>query len=371
MLSSNNISTTNYPTNKKWYYQCDSDCMAFREFENQVLLAEKILLIFISILIITGNTLVLLATWRERSLHQPNKYFIACLAVADLLVGIFIGPVKVYRLNLDAYDESRLDISIHFCRFMVWIDTLAVTASIYTLMFIIFDRYLKISKPLQYRSRMTTSKSLKIIFIIWLISTAFATYSTTPDSGSAGQLLLREVMVCFENHSLSIKKFYIWYTALSVILLFLPALVILVMYARIFVVAHKRQKMLRNGKLSETSTGQNQRSVLRQDLKIVRMLLIVVGVFLFCWFPFAITYLSVFYGLNTFKGWSAGSSFTFYKIISLLPLINSLCNPIIYACLDQTYREAFKRLFQKMMCRTTSNTQQPPAVIDLRPMRNN
>ena len=71
-----------------------------------VLLAEKILLIFISILIITGNTLVLLATWRERSLHQPNKYFIACLAVADLLVGIFIGSVKVYRLNLDHKSRS-------------------------------------------------------------------------------------------------------------------------------------------------------------------------------------------------------------------------------------------------------------------------
>ena len=49
----------------------------------------------LSILIIMGNTLVLLATWRERSLHQPNKYFIGSVAVADLLVGIFIGPVRV------------------------------------------------------------------------------------------------------------------------------------------------------------------------------------------------------------------------------------------------------------------------------------
>ena len=130
------------------------------EFLKQFVQAVKILLILISILIILGNTLVLLATWKERSLHQPNKYFIACLAVADLLVGIFIGPV-VYKFSPDSGSRRN----IHFCRFMVWIDTLALTASICSLMFIGFDRYLKISKPLQYRSRMTTSKSLKIIFI--------------------------------------------------------------------------------------------------------------------------------------------------------------------------------------------------------------
>ena len=38
------------------------------------------------------------------------------------------------------------------------------------------------------------------------------------------------------------------------------------------------------------STGQNQRSVLGQDLKIVRMLLTVVRVFLFCWLLVSITH---------------------------------------------------------------------------------
>ena len=334
---------------------------------NQVHLVEKMLLTFISILIIIGNTLVLLATWRERSLHQPNKYFIACLAVADLLVGIFIGPVKVYRENLDY--KSRLDISIHLCRFILWIDTLALTASVYTLMFISFDRYLKISKPLHYRSRMTTSKSLKIIFIIWLISTAFATHAATPDSGSTG-FLARVGGLCPDYYRGTESKRKGYYTFLHISVIFLPAIVILIMYACIFAVAHKRQKMLRNGELGETSTGQNQRSVFRHDLKNVRMLLIVVGVFFFCWFPLSITDLSFIYNPNTFEGWSY-RSFHIYRLVAwLLPLINSLCNPIIYACLDQTYREAFIHLFQKIMCRTRSNTQQPPAVIELHPLRN-
>ena len=171
MLFSNNTSTIYNCTNKT--SPDGHDSMKFLELFKKLLLAETILNIFTIILIIVGNTLVLLATWKEKILHQPNKYFVACLAVADLLVGLFIGPLKVYAINLDR--ESRRNASIHLCRFSLWIDILALTASVYTLMFISFDRYLKISKPLQYRSRMTTSKSLKIIFIIWFISTAFAT----------------------------------------------------------------------------------------------------------------------------------------------------------------------------------------------------
>ena len=349
---------TNNSTNETW---CDSDCV---EFINQLFLAEKILYILISILIILGNTLVLLVTWRERSLHQPNKYFIACLAVADLLVGIFIGPVQVYILSVD-YGSLH---NIHLCRFMVCIDILVLTASICSLMFISFDRYLKISKPLQYRSRMTTSKSLKIIFIIWLISIAFATYAATPDSGSTGFLLNSGYLCSHLAHASPDKRAFLY-----IIVIFLPTIVILIMYALIFVVAHKRQKMLRNGELGET--GQNQRSALRHDLKIVRMLLTVVGVFLFCWLPLSITWFLFVYSQNTLDDWlrrSWRSHFIIYSVVVwLLPLINSLCNPIIYASLDQTYREAFKHQFQKMMCRTRSNTQQPPATIELRSQRNN
>ena len=328
----------------------------------QLVVAELIFYILITILIILGNTLVLLVTWRERSLHQPNKYFIASLAVADLLVGIFTGPVRVYEL-LGGYGSLT---NIHLSRFVVYIETLVLTASIFSLMFISFDRYLKISKPLQYRSTMTTSKSLKIIFIIWLIPIAFPTYAATPDSGSMGFLGAGSTF-CPGFRCSNRSKTNAHDTFLFICVVFLPTIVMLIMYALIFVVAHKRQKMLRNGELGET--GQYQRSVLRQDLKNVRMLLIVVGVFLFCWLPYSITIMLLIYNRTTFPGWT--SYFVYRWVVRLLPLINSLCNPIIYACLDQTYRGAFKHLFQKMMCRTRSNTQQQPAAIELQPLRNN
>ena len=368
MMSSHNNRPSHNQTNEMW---SNSDWMKYIEFRDQFSLPLKILYTLISILIITGNTLVLIATWRDRSLHQPNKYFVACLAVADLLVGIFIGPAMVYGLSIDY--KSLRDMSIHLCRFMVWIDTLAITASVFTLTFISYDRYLKISKPLQYRSRMTTSKSLKIIFIIWFISTALATYSATPDSGAYG-ILIVDTYHCRADNKTPSKQVALG-ASVCVIFFLLPT-VVLTMYVRIFFVTHKRQKMLRNGELGETSTGQNQRSVLRQDLKIVRMLFIVNGVFCLCWLPLGIwgllyQYYPNFVDLNNWSSSYWYRTITFESLVHLLALSNSLCNPIIYACLDQTYREAFKCLFKKMMCRTRSNTQQPPAVIELSQLRNN
>jgi hypothetical protein len=337
----------------------------------QLNLAEKIAFIIFAIFTILGNTLVLVATWRERSLHQPNKYFIVCLAVADLLVGMILEPLRLYQLDSHPNSVYFDDPNIHLCRFMVWLDTFALTASIYSLTFISLDRYLKMSKPLQYRSKMTTSKSLKITFIIWFISTAFATYAATPHSGSQGILLTAVGFGCPVDSSKE-KRFY---TFLAVSAFFLPTIVILIMYALIFVVVHKRQKMLRNGELGQTFNDRNQRSAFRQNLKTLRMLLVVVGVFILCWGPFFI-YTLLWYYYPNFIDWDRLWKSSSYQrrinitiiVINRLPYFNSLCNPIIYACLDRTYREAFKNLFRRM-CRSSSGRYQPPGAIELRQLR--
>jgi uncharacterized membrane protein YbaN (DUF454 family) len=327
---------------------------------------DKNVTIFIMIFTILGNTLVLIATWREKSLHQPNKYFVACLAVADLMVGLFVAPIWLHEVIIKEgnHDHDTVERSIHLCRFIVWIDTCTLTASIYTLTFISFDRYVKISKPLQYKSRMTTSTSVKVIFIIWLISTAFATYAATPNSGSIGFFLTAA------NCSM-LDKTKAFYTFLAVSAFFLPTTVIVVMYVLIFRVAHKRQKMLRNGELGQNVNAWNQQTTLRQDLKLIRMLLIVVGVFIFCWGSYFIWLLLDIYDPNLFEGDEDSLNYWYSYAIPqfaavTLPQFNSLCNPIIYAYFDQMYGKAFKHLLQQIICRPSSRRRQLPNAIELR-----
>ncbi|XP_028407423.1 adenosine receptor A2b-like [Dendronephthya gigantea] len=365
MELSQNITASSNHSNRTEMLE-DSKWLEFEAFKERLYLSMRDLVIFFTIPIILGNTLVLIVTWKERCLHQPSKYFIAFLAVADLLVGLFVALFFAYQLGLEYTRSDRDNMSIHPC-FMLWIDTFALTTSIYLLTTIIFGRHLKISGSLLYKSRMTTSRSIKIIFVIVLISTAIATYSATPRSGSSG-ILGTGTGPC--SYDADLEKSAIFFLGLTISVFFLSVLVIVIMYALIFHVAHKRDKMVVNGVLGEAINNQNQRAALRRDMKLIRILLVVVGVFLLCWGPL-FTFILIEY-LNIID-WDNNSlsfeyrMYVFMTIANILPFFNSLCNPIIYVCLDQTYQEAFKRISRRMTDASTKSAK--TTAIELRPPR--
>ena len=53
---------------------------------------------FLSITAFLGNTLILVALYKESSLHPPSKLLLRSLAITDLLVGIIVEPLNVAYL---------------------------------------------------------------------------------------------------------------------------------------------------------------------------------------------------------------------------------------------------------------------------------
>ena len=313
--------------------------------------ATTVILFLMVIVIVLGNVLVLVTTWLDKRLHQPNKYFIACLAVADLLVGVFSVPIRLYM----QFDHLEL-YSITLCRFWFWIDLFCEVASITTLTVISADRYFKISQPFKYKVRMDTTASVILIMSIWLISAVSATFGMFPFGDSGG------VQSAVGRGCLNDNKIY--YTIISVVFFFFPSTIIFVMYTFIFYIAHQRQKMNRRGELGQSfaaSKTDKRRKEFRQELKTIRMLSLVVCTFILCWGPSFILLLIQLYKIEyiialAIEDWQIiGSVF-----IVILPSFNSLCNPIIYACFDREYSNAFKHLLKRyILCTFLSrqNTQ--------------
>ncbi|KAG7243226.1 hypothetical protein INR49_012434, partial [Caranx melampygus] len=124
--------------------------------------------------IVFGNVLVCLAVLRERSLQTTTNYLVVSLAVADLLVASLVMPWAVYlEVVGGAWLFSRL-----YCNIFVTLDVMMCTASILNLCAISIDRYTAVVMPVLYN---TTHRSRKRVFAmiatVWVLAFAVSLVS--------------------------------------------------------------------------------------------------------------------------------------------------------------------------------------------------
>ncbi|KAM3593830.1 uncharacterized protein V6R79_022678 [Siganus canaliculatus] len=184
--------------------------------------------------IVFGNVLVCLAVLRERSLQTTTNYLVVSLAVADLLVASLVMPWAVYlEVVGGAWLFSRL-----YCNIFVTLDVMMCTASILNLCAISIDRYTAVVMPVLYN---TTHRSRKRVFMmiatVWVLAFAVSCpllfgFNTTDDP-----------MVC----SISNPDFVIYS---SVVSFYLPFIVTLLVYIRIYVFLRMRRKRITFGQAS-------------------------------------------------------------------------------------------------------------------------
>ncbi|NWU48163.1 DRD3 protein, partial [Dromas ardeola] len=178
--------------------------------------------------IIFGNALVCLAVLRERTLQTTTNYLVVSLAVADLLVATLVMPWVVYlEVTGGVWTFSRI-----CCDIFVTMDVMMCTASILNLCAISIDRYTAVVKPVQYQYSTGQSSCRRVslmIVVVWMLAFAVSCpllfgFNTTGDPS-----------VC----SISNPSFIIYSSLVS---FYLPFMVTLLLYVRIYLVLRQRQK---------------------------------------------------------------------------------------------------------------------------------
>lgn len=169
-----------YPSNFTWLdpdnYDYDSNVTFSRNqtriFNSHDLTSEsKIGLIFLysttTLLAITGNVMVILVFTVGKWSRTDLRPFLINLAIADLVMAIFCMPFTFTYVVLDTWIFSK-----PMCPMVLFVQMVAVTASVSTNMAIGIDRFLVVAYPL--RSRLTSSRSKYVIVPIWITAIALA-----------------------------------------------------------------------------------------------------------------------------------------------------------------------------------------------------
>ncbi|GAB1597435.1 probable G-protein coupled receptor 83 [Argonauta hians] len=116
----------------------------------------------ISILAVIGNGLVILVIIKNKRMQTVTNLFIANLAIADVITGMFAIPFQFQAALLQRW------IFAHFlCSLAPFVLTMSVSVSVLTLTVIAIDRYFAVLYPL--KKRFTKRTAVILVTAIWII----------------------------------------------------------------------------------------------------------------------------------------------------------------------------------------------------------
>ncbi|XP_052772667.1 octopamine receptor 1-like [Mya arenaria] len=213
--------------------------------ENSNKLVKTVLLSLIDLAVVLGNSLVITAVFTTRKLRTVTNIFIVSLACADLLLGFAVLPFSI-SVEVDEWLWGQV-----WCSMWLAIDVWLCTASILSLCAISFDRFIAVTHPIRYPTIMSPSRGRWLVASVWILSFMIClppllgwNESTLNEPSSSILTELNKKVTC----ELTATTGYRIYAALGSF--FIPMLVLVFFYFRIYLTAVRTAASIRKGVLT-------------------------------------------------------------------------------------------------------------------------
>ncbi|XP_070520969.1 muscarinic acetylcholine receptor DM1 isoform X2 [Cardiocondyla obscurior] len=210
-----------------------------------------IVAVVLSFITVVGNIMVMISFKIDKQLQTISNYFLFSLAVADFAIGLISMPLFTAYTVLGYWPLGP-----YVCDTWLALDYLISNASVLNLLIISFDRYFSVTRPLTYRAKRTNFKAGVMITSAWGISMVLwppwiiawpyiEGQRTVPHTECYIQFIETNHYITFGT---AIAAFYI------------PVMIMIILYLRIYRETEKRQKDLPNLQAGKQDTSKRSNS---------------------------------------------------------------------------------------------------------------
>ena len=322
-----NVSSTSATAQLKEYsckpYQSDTD------------LTKGVKIFFYCVLLllsVLGNSLLIVVIKKNRRMQTLTNYLIVNMAVSDMLITLLAVPRQITeifsgprRWLIDGLLGSVL------CKSVSFFQDITTAVSILSLVVIAIDRYAVIVFPLRKNLKAIKPANVcKIIIpLIWMISMAlhavyFYILRTTTHDGKTYCIISWAPK--FDERT-SMETYFIIVLVCEIAV---PTCVVTILYSTIILNLKRSGIARRNGPSSCVTSRR-----LREDTKVVRMIIAILISFVVCVFPISV------FGILFYFVWDwimpCGIENVAFAVHFIL-YSNASVNPCIYFILNEKYR---------------------------------
>ena len=273
----------------------------------------------LSITTVFGNVVILVALYKESSLHLPSKLLYSSLAVSDLLMGLISGTAStVFFLSLGIQMDYWKSICVYSTAIARGSFAVFASLSLLTITAISLDRLFALLLGLRYKKIVTLRRVQVLVVCFWIPGITFAI-----------MLFLKYTIA--KNYGYALNSFCLLISA--------------VCYSKIFRALRNHQIQVRAQEhLQQGNSNEGTTLNVERYKRTVSSVICVLSVLLVCYLPYVIvTAIVVNFGVFPFFQVILGSTAT-------LVCLNSSLNPFLYCWKIKEVREAVKITIRQALC---------------------
>ncbi|XP_039231495.1 neuropeptide SIFamide receptor [Drosophila yakuba] len=290
-----------------------------------------------------GNSFVIAVVLRAPRMRTVTNYFIVNLAIADILVIVFCLPATLIGNIFVPWMLGWL-----MCKFVPYIQGVSVAASVYSLIAVSLDRFIAIWWPLK---QMTKRRARIMIIGIWVI----ALVTTIPwllffDLVPAEEVFSDALVSAYSQPQFLCQEVWppgtdgnLYFLLANLVACYLlPMSLITLCYVLIWIKVSTRSIP------GESKDAQMDRMQQKSKVKVIKMLVAVVILFVLSWLPLYVIFARIKFGSDI-------SQEEFEILKKVMPVAqwlgssNSCINPILYS-VNKKYRRGFAAIIKSRSC---------------------